>query len=308
MDGTLWIEDVGSSNRTLVAGGPALEKGQRAALSEGGQLLLGDTRITVADSETRGVPDFDVAPTLTRPDDDSDEWEGDTQGRETKPIWNTSSSAVAAPPTSEDEAAAGRNARLIIVDESLRAVVAIDRAEFTFGRSRRRAPDHVLEHEGVSGRHARVVFEDGRFYLEDLGSTNGTFLGEEVLTQGERRALTCDAFVRFGPIDALFLVDDEHGRGPTDEHAIAIELLARAGKIGTTRRGKLLGPGTDTHPGEELITANQIGLRDWVAALQQAREGGPIEREEEPGGSRGVWWTLVGVGVMAVGVAAWLLS
>ncbi|HEU5181332.1 MAG TPA: FHA domain-containing protein [Candidatus Polarisedimenticolia bacterium] len=30
----------------------------------------------------------------------------------------------------------------------------------------------------VSGKHARVVIDAGQYWLEDLGSTNGTFLGE----------------------------------------------------------------------------------------------------------------------------------
>jgi pSer/pThr/pTyr-binding forkhead associated (FHA) protein len=28
----------------------------------------------------------------------------------------------------------------------------------------------------VSRRHARVIFRDGKYFLEDLGSTNGTFV------------------------------------------------------------------------------------------------------------------------------------
>jgi pSer/pThr/pTyr-binding forkhead associated (FHA) protein len=34
---------------------------------------------------------------------------------------------------------------------------------------------------GVSGRHARIVREGRSFWLEDLGSRNGTYLGEERL-------------------------------------------------------------------------------------------------------------------------------
>jgi pSer/pThr/pTyr-binding forkhead associated (FHA) protein len=30
----------------------------------------------------------------------------------------------------------------------------------------------------VSTRHARIVIENGQYWLEDLGSTNGTYLGE----------------------------------------------------------------------------------------------------------------------------------
>ncbi len=34
----------------------------------------------------------------------------------------------------------------------------------------------AIRHEDVSRRHAEVFFEDGKFLLRDLGSTNGTFV------------------------------------------------------------------------------------------------------------------------------------
>jgi DNA-binding winged helix-turn-helix (wHTH) protein len=38
-----------------------------------------------------------------------------------------------------------------------------------------------IDVEGVSRRHARIVADDGRFTLEDLGSKNGTYLREQRL-------------------------------------------------------------------------------------------------------------------------------
>jgi FHA domain len=37
----------------------------------------------------------------------------------------------------------------------------------------------VLDDDYASGRHARIYPEAGRWYVEDLGSTNGTFVGRE---------------------------------------------------------------------------------------------------------------------------------
>jgi FHA domain len=39
----------------------------------------------------------------------------------------------------------------------------------------------VLAEETVSSRHAIVEFHDGRWWLRDLGSTNGTFLNSELV-------------------------------------------------------------------------------------------------------------------------------
>jgi len=35
---------------------------------------------------------------------------------------------------------------------------------------------------GVSRRHAKICYQDGRFFLEDVGSANGTFVNGERLT------------------------------------------------------------------------------------------------------------------------------
>lgn len=44
-----------------------------------------------------------------------------------------------------------------------------------------------LPHPSVSRRHCRVWLEEGRYHIEDLGSTNRTFLNGEVVTRAELR-------------------------------------------------------------------------------------------------------------------------
>jgi pSer/pThr/pTyr-binding forkhead associated (FHA) protein len=41
----------------------------------------------------------------------------------------------------------------------------------------------ILDDDFASGRHARIFRRDGTWFVEDLGSTNGTFLGSAKLTK-----------------------------------------------------------------------------------------------------------------------------
>lgn len=42
--------------------------------------------------------------------------------------------------------------------------------------------DLVLDDKTVSARHARLAYHHGQWWLEDLASTNGTYLNEEPVT------------------------------------------------------------------------------------------------------------------------------
>jgi pSer/pThr/pTyr-binding forkhead associated (FHA) protein len=54
----------------------------------------------------------------------------------------------------------------------------------------------VLDDDFASGRHARIFRRDQGWFVEDLGSTNGTFLGSSKLT--EPRPLEVGSALRIG--------------------------------------------------------------------------------------------------------------
>jgi pSer/pThr/pTyr-binding forkhead associated (FHA) protein len=87
--------------------------------------------------------------------------------------------AAPAPARSRRESAAAAPLRQLVVTEgSLKGTtIALGQAPILIGR----APEStlVLEDDYASGRHARLSLQGGTWMVEDLGSTNGTFLGRD---------------------------------------------------------------------------------------------------------------------------------
>lgn len=65
---------------------------------------------------------------------------------------------------------------------------------------------HVeIDHPTTSSHHARIVAtaHPGRLRIEDLGSTNGTFINEHRLEPGQRIDLSDGQTIRFGGFNTL---------------------------------------------------------------------------------------------------------
>jgi pSer/pThr/pTyr-binding forkhead associated (FHA) protein len=63
-----------------------------------------------------------------------------------------------------------------------------------------------IDEASVSGHHADIFLKAGRYYLHDAGSTNGTFVNGQQITDA---VLRDGDKVRFGTVEGLFL--GEHG-------------------------------------------------------------------------------------------------
>jgi pSer/pThr/pTyr-binding forkhead associated (FHA) protein len=61
--------------------------------------------------------------------------------------------------------------------------------------------DVLIASDSVSSKHALITFEDGHHFLNDTGSTNGTFVNGERI---KRQALKNRDLIRFGQVLAMF--------------------------------------------------------------------------------------------------------
>lgn len=83
--------------------------------------------------------------------------------------------------------------------------------EQTIGRDEANAV--AIPDGSVSSKHAKIIRGADGFYIEDLGSRNGTFVNGEKVT--ERRLLTDNDVIRFGKVVFTFNVARELVRGRT---------------------------------------------------------------------------------------------
>lgn len=83
-----------------------------------------------------------------------------------------------------------------------------DSDEITIGRNKNN--DIQIDNLGVSKKHARIVRSNGIYMIEDLQSTNGTFLNSERITKA---ALTGKDLVTIGK--HTLLISTQEGRSDT---------------------------------------------------------------------------------------------
>ena len=77
-------------------------------------------------------------------------------------------------------------------NEKVLKEIALDGPQLTIGR--KPDNDEVIDNPAVSGHHARIIKEGNAFFVEDSGSTNGTFVNDvkvqkQQLKNGDRVAI-----------------------------------------------------------------------------------------------------------------------
>ncbi|MFI5085194.1 MAG: FHA domain-containing protein [Actinomycetales bacterium] len=104
-------------------------------------------------------------------------------GRKTKVGAPSSRQARKHPELVEEAPPARQQARRLVVTEGPLAGTSLDLTSSPILLGRAQEATLVLEDDYASGRHARLFPQGSRWFIEDLGSTNGTYLADQQLTR-----------------------------------------------------------------------------------------------------------------------------
>jgi diguanylate cyclase (GGDEF)-like protein len=113
------------------------------------------------------------------------------------------------------ESDAGQTARVVVIQgPELGRQFTVGREPLVLGRAS--DCELHLSASGISRRHCRFDYDDGQYWIEDLGSTNHTRINEAVI---ERRALADGDRIRLGQTVLKFI-------GPNNPEAAWLEKMA----------------------------------------------------------------------------------
>ncbi|MBO5284236.1 MAG: FHA domain-containing protein [Lachnospiraceae bacterium] len=91
---------------------------------------------------------------------------------------------------------------LVVLENQMR--LEINRPEYVLGKNRDMADGVIYNHTTVSRKHCRVIEEKGHYYIQDLGSKNGTYVNDRYLMGDEKVELHNGDRVRLAECDLIF--------------------------------------------------------------------------------------------------------
>jgi len=105
--------------------------------------------------------------------------------------------------------------RLIVMPDGFVVELATDRDAYIIGREDPGSGSHPEvdlvpfggEEGGVSRRHARITFDDGAYFIEDLNSVNYTFVNKKRIDVGINHPLQNGDEIRLGRVLMRFETD-----------------------------------------------------------------------------------------------------
>jgi pSer/pThr/pTyr-binding forkhead associated (FHA) protein len=103
------------------------------------------------------------------------------------------------PPSAAPAAPAQPRARLLLATPGGTHVIPLESTQLTIGRGLNN--DVILEDTRVSRHHAQLRYRARRFWIADIGSTNGTFVNDEQVAE---RSLRDGDVISLGGLELTF--------------------------------------------------------------------------------------------------------
>jgi uncharacterized protein involved in exopolysaccharide biosynthesis len=149
-------------------------------------------------------------------------------------------------------------ALLVLAGDSAGQCYPIDRLDRVIGRAQN--ADIKIDEPAISQRHAKIFVVDGRHHLLDLGSTNGTYLNDEMV-QGDVVLHSGDV-IRIGETSLSYVVRSSDGAPPP-----TLVLRDRAGYRIQHGDPVFIAQGRRAEPfyGVQPIASEAASLRDLIS-------------------------------------------
>lgn len=183
-------------------------------------------------------------------------------------------------------------ARLVVAAQDGRRVIVLDKMETTIGRE---SGEIKIAHPSVSKEHARISFQAGGFFVEDLKSSNGTFVeGQRV--QG-RLPATNPSALTFGTVPCLFLYADKKKGADAVPPAAILSHLVGMGKLTQVESDKALKETLDERKdlGEVLVVGGYLDPADWSEVWRQRMIIRAVAPSAKAKGISPIVWIALGV-------------
>ena len=151
------------------------------------------------------------------------------------------------------------------------AVITVNKPQFVIGR----LPECNLriESKALSRRHAQIDVKDGAVTVKDLGSTNGTFVDGQKIT--EEVELKNGQILRIGPLETLVQISAEMHGAKNPKVESAQEAVNRVAKQKTVSDDEIDLAALFGEDGDEAGEEFQKGLTtvvDWNSFQEKAEQ------------------------------------
>jgi pSer/pThr/pTyr-binding forkhead associated (FHA) protein len=280
------VADLGSTNGSAIDGGAKLVPNTDTPLAPGQKLIIGSAVVEVVGATV--IPELKPESSVFASTEQTVRIGGDTA----QAVFVNMARFKAAQP------------RIVVAAEHDRRVVPVEEMTVVVGRDPHQAKV-VLQHQSVSAKHAQVKFENGRFFVEDLKSANGTFV-DGVPVAGVT-LLESDHAITFGTVDCLFVCRPAETGGDEDTYAQALcDHAVRLGKATQQQSKEVLAEHRRSGAplGELFVQRGILAPKDWAEMHKERRLLGglaEIAAKSAPSLSK-----MVGIMVILVGIAVFI--